>query len=82
MAAIGAAHFACVNRLTRILVQRVEDAAIVHVQNPVQLSNITEPQPDVTLLQPRDDFYAGKRPTPEDVLLLIEVSDTTLRYDQ
>ena len=82
MAAIGTKHFACVNRLNRILVQGVGDAAIIHVQNPVQLSDLTEPQPDLALLRPREDFYAGKRPMPQDVLLLIEVSDTTLRYDQ
>lgn len=82
MAAIGTRHFACVNRVNKILVQRVGDAAIVHVQNPIRLSDLTEPQPDVALLRPREDFYAGKHPTPEDVLFLVEVSDTTLRYDR
>lgn len=82
MAAIGTRHFACVNRVNKILVQRVGDAAIVHVQTPVQLSDLTELQPDVALLRAREDFYAGKHPTPEDVLLLIEVSDMTLRYDR
>ena len=82
MAAVGTGHFACVSRLTKILVQRTGDATIVHVQNPIQLSDLTEPQPDLTLLRPREDFYAGKRPTPEDVILVIEISDTTLRYDR
>ena len=54
----------------------------VSPQNPVRLSNWTEPQPDVVVFKPRADFYARKRPAPEDVLLALEVSDTTLRYDR
>lgn len=82
MAPIGNRHFACVNRLTRLFVQRVGDSAVVHVQNPVRLSDLSEPQPDLSLLRPREDFYAGKHPAPEDVLLLVEVADTSLAYDR
>jgi Uma2 family endonuclease len=56
--------------------------AIVDVQQPVRLDLRSEPQPDITLLKPRADFYGSPRPAPADVLLLIEVSDTTLRYDR
>jgi Uma2 family endonuclease len=80
MAAIGTRHFACVNQLNRLLVRGVGDAAIVSVQNPVRLDERTEPQPDLTVLRVRD--YRESLPLPEDVLLLIEVSDTTLRYDR
>jgi Uma2 family endonuclease len=80
MAAIGTRHFACVNQLTRSLVREVGDAAIVSVQNPVRLDEHTEPQPDLTVLRARD--YRESLPMPEDVLLLIEVSDTTLAYDR
>ena len=80
MAAIGTRHFACVNQLTRSLVREVGDAAIVSVQNPVRLSERLEPQPDMTVIRARD--YEGSLPGPEDVLLLIEVSDTTLAYDR
>jgi Uma2 family endonuclease len=80
MAAIGTRHFSCVNGLNRLLVRSVGDEAIVSVQNPVRLSEHTEPQPDLTVLRPRD--YRHALPGPEDVLLLIEVSDTTLAYDR
>ena len=80
MAAIGTRHFSCVNRLTRMLVMGVGDAAVVSVQNPVRLNEHTEPQPDITVIQPRD--YTESLPVPEDVLLLVEVSDTTLAYDR
>jgi Uma2 family endonuclease len=80
MAAIGTRHFACVNGLTRLLVRSVGDEAIVSVQNPVRLNERTEPQPDLTVIRPRD--YRLSLPGPEDVLLLIEVSDTTLTYDR
>lgn len=80
MAAIGTRHFACVNQLNRLLVRGVGDAAIVSVQNPVRLDEHTEPQPDLTVLRVRD--YRESLPMPGDVLLLIEVSDTTLAYDR
>ena len=80
MTAIGTRHFSCVNRLTRMLVMSVGDEAIVSVQNPVRLNEYTEPQPDLTVIRPRD--YRLSLPGPEDVLLLIEVSDTTLAYDR
>jgi Uma2 family endonuclease len=80
MAAIGTRHFTCVNALTRLLVRGVGDAAIVSVRNPVRLDEHTEPQPDLTVIRVRD--YRESLPMPEDVLLLIEVSDTTLSYDR
>ena len=80
MTAIGTRHFSCVNRLTRMLVMSVGDEAIVSVQNPVKLNEYTEPQPDLTVIRLRD--YRESLPGPEDVLLLIEVSDTTLAYDR
>lgn len=80
MAAIGTSHFTCVNRLTHLLVGNVGDAVIVSIQNPVRLNEYSEPQPDAALIHERD--YRESLPTPEDVLLLIEVSDTTLAYDR
>jgi Uma2 family endonuclease len=55
---------------------------MVSVQNPVRLSRYTEPQPDILLAPWRDDFYASKRLSAEDALLVIEISDTTIRYDR
>ena len=80
MAAIGTRHFNCVNRLTRLLVTSVGEDIVVSIQNPVRLNEYSEPQPDVALIRARD--YDESLPTPEDVLLLIEVSDTTLAYDR
>lgn len=81
MSPIESRHAGCVNRLNKLLVQKVGDATIVHIQNPVRLPNGSEPEPDLALLRLREDFYAEALPTPEDILLLIEVSDTTLEYD-
>ena len=82
MAAIGSRHAATVTRLNHILMQALGDRAIVAVQNPVRVSDLTEPQPDLALLRWRADFYRDGHPTPEDVLLLIEVSDTTAAWDR
>ena len=61
---------------------RFTEIAVVSVQNPLRLTNYTEPQPDVVLLKWRNDYYRAKRPEAEDALLVLEVSDTTLAYDQ
>ena len=81
MSPIGTLHFSCVNRLNRLLNKLLEDE-VVSVQNPVQLNNMTEPEPDITVLKNREDEYKKALPKGEDVLLLIEVADSTLRYDQ
>jgi len=82
MSPIGSRHAACVNRLVKLFVREVGDSGIVGAQNPVLLPDYSGPQPDVAVLRLREDFYAEAHPTPGDVLLLIEVSDTTLRYDR
>ena len=82
MAPIGSRHAAVVDRLNRILSRRIGERAIVRVQNPIRLGEHSEPQPDVTLLRPREDFYASAHPGPEDVLLLIEVAETSAEYDR
>jgi Uma2 family endonuclease len=82
MTPIGHRHAACVDRLTRLLVLGSGDAAIVRVQSPVQLSDLSELQPDLVLLRPVDDFYASAHPRSEDVLLVIEVAETTASYDR
>ena len=78
---IGSRHADCVRRLIRMLVLRADSDAVVDAQNPIRLNDGTEPQPDLALLRPRDD-YAEHLPHPEDVFLLIEVADTTLGYDR
>ena len=80
MAAIGGRHFTAVNTLTHLLVRKIGDEAIVSVQNPVRLDEDNEPEPDLAVIRTRD--YRDSLPGPEDVLFLIEVSDTTLSYDR
>jgi Uma2 family endonuclease len=82
MAPIGKEHTSIVDQLTRLLVHAVGDDAIVRVQGSVRLSQFSEPEPDVVLLKPRPDFYRGEFATGADALLVIEVSDSTLRYDR
>ena len=82
MAPIGSRHQGTVNRLTELLSSRVSDWALVSVQGPVCLAGDSEPQPDLMLLRRRADFYATAHPGPNDVLLLVEVSDTSLEYDR
>lgn len=80
---IGARHAGTVDRLTRLWTSRLGDRAIVRVQNPVVLPHeASEVQPDLMLLAPRADFYVGSHPTGADVLLLIEVADTSLLLDR
>jgi Uma2 family endonuclease len=81
MAPIGNDHQSIVDQLNRALVMAVGDNAIVRVQGSVRLSEWSEPQPDLLLLAPRPDFYRSQFASGTDTLLLIEVSDTTLRYD-
>jgi Uma2 family endonuclease len=82
MAPIGSRHAACVKRLNRLFSQRVGERAIVDVQNPIRLGQHSEPQPDLSLLRPRQDFYASAHPGPQDVLLVIEVAETSADYDR
>lgn len=79
---IGTRHAAYVRRLNTLFSARLLGQAIVDIQNPVELDNTSEPQPDVALLQPRADFYILGHPQPRDILLIIEVADTTVRYDR
>ncbi len=80
---IGVRHASTVDRLTSLWTSRLGGRAIVRVHNPVQFPEAdSELQPDILLLRPRDDFYATGHPRVADVLLLIEVADTTLRLDR
>jgi Uma2 family endonuclease len=82
MSPIGNPHNAAVDRATRALVRTVGDNAIVRVQGSVRLNNYNEPQPDIVLLKPRDDFYAKGGANPDDIILIIEMADSSLKYDR
>ncbi len=81
MPPIGSRHAWAVIQLTKLMIRAVGDLAEVSVQQPVRLSGSSEPQPDVALLKPRGNAYRAAHPVPSDTLLVIEVSDATLRYD-
>ena len=81
MPPIGIPHAAGVRRIERVLHQALGAAATISVQNPVRLDDYAEPQPDIAILRPREDDYATAHPGPEDTLLVMEVSDSTLAFD-
>ena len=82
MAQIGAPHLGMVNRLTRLLPGVLSGRGMLSVHNPVRLDEGSEPAPDVVVLRPRADYYQTATPCPSDVLLLIEVADTSLDDDR
>jgi Uma2 family endonuclease len=82
MAPPSSAHAATVHYLTEVFVRAVEGRATVLAQNPVRLSKYSEPQPDVALLRRRDDFYREGHPQPDDVLLIVEIATSSLRFDR
>ncbi|MBD2552133.1 Uma2 family endonuclease [Limnothrix sp. FACHB-708] len=76
-----ARHIACVNRLMHLLTARLQEQVIVSVHNSLQMTD-SFPQPDIAVLRWRSNFYEDGYPTPADVQLLIEVADSTARYDR
>ncbi|MBI4419794.1 MAG: Uma2 family endonuclease [Gemmatimonadetes bacterium] len=82
MTPIGRRHARCVKFLNDTLSRLVGDAGIVSVQDPILLDDESEPQPDVALLKRRADFYGSRHPGPPDILLVIEVADTSADYDR
>ena len=82
MAPIESLHAGTVMRLTSLFVQALAGRAILSPQNPVLLADQSEPQPDIAVLRNRADFYRNSHPVPDDVLLLIEVADTSWSYDR
>jgi hypothetical protein len=82
MSPIGTRHSATVDRATKVFAGRVGERAIVRIQGATRLDLYTEAQPDVLLLRPRADFYVSAHPGPSDVLLVVEVADSSLAYDR
>jgi Uma2 family endonuclease len=82
MSPIGRRHGAFVDNLTRLLVKRLPDHVIVRVQGPVALADDTEPEPDLTVLRRRSVPYKEREAWAEDVLLVIEVAESSLAYDR
>jgi Uma2 family endonuclease len=81
MSPIGVLHAAIVARLASYFSQQLGRAAVVWCQNPLRLDDISEPEPDIAIVRPRADLYTTSHPGPAEVLLVIEVADTSLAYD-
>ena len=82
MAPIGFNHSGHLNRINKLFARLIPDDVIPSVQNPLQLGDFSEPEPDFMLLKSNADFYSSRHPIAGDVLLLIEVADSSLAFDQ
>ena len=82
MSPIGMRHSSCVNLIIEIVRDLLGKTVVISPQNPIVLDDYSEPQPDIALLKRREDFYRKSGATANDVLLVIEVADTTVRYDR
>ena len=82
MAPPGSRHAGTVNQLLGLLQRAVGDRAILLVQNPISLGSHSEPQPDFALARPREDYYKSAHPRATEVLLVIEISDASLRFER
>jgi Uma2 family endonuclease len=79
---IGSRHAGCVKWLNHNLGAQLQDRAIIGAQDPVRLDRFSEPEPDISVLRPRADMYRDQHPGPDDVLLIIEVADSSLYVDR
>ncbi|MCL4858824.1 MAG: Uma2 family endonuclease [Caldilineaceae bacterium] len=82
MAPVDSVHTASVKRLNRLLMEQLGQRFIIGVQDPIRLNDLNEPQPDLSVLHWHDDFYEQQHPMPGDVLILVEVANTSLAYDR
>ena len=82
MSPVGAQHAGTTKKLNRLLSRTLGDAVVIGVQDPVRLGDDTEPEPDISVLRPRADFYTASLPVPAEILMLIEVADTSLLADR
>lgn len=82
MAPIGCVHAGLVSQVGDCLMRRLAGRAIPWTQSPVRLSRFSEPQPDFALLKFRADYYKARLPGPADVLLVVEIADSSVRSDR
>jgi len=82
MSPIGRKHCACIASLQEYFHSNLGLQAIIWTQSAIRLSDQSEPQPDLVLLKRRKDFYRANLPSPSDILLIIEVADSTISYDR
>src|SRR5262245_52379742 len=82
MAAKNHKHVIAANRVNRVFSSKLADRVIVSVQNPILLNDFSEPEPDIALVKPPDERYIENHPGPKDILLLLEIADSSLSYDR
>lgn len=82
MPAVGRRHTSHVKRLTELFYIRLLSRVTIGVQDPVELDDRSAPEPDISLLRRRDDFYESGHPHSEDILLIVEVADATAETDR
>jgi Uma2 family endonuclease len=82
MSPIGFNHAGHLKRLNKLFSSLIGDQAIVSIQDPVQLGDLSEPEPDFMLLRPEPGFYSTRHPQADDVLLLVEIADSSLTFDR
>ncbi|MGB3237867.1 MAG: Uma2 family endonuclease [Geitlerinemataceae cyanobacterium] len=82
MVAKGTAHVFCCRNLIRELSVLIDDRAILQCQDPIALPNNSEPEPDFTIVRLREDNYLSHHPYPEDIIVVIEIADSSLEYDR
>ncbi len=78
----GSLHAGCIKRLIKLLNRYIGKDILLSVQDPVKLDGLSHPEPDIALLKHRNDFYTQGHPTPADVLLIVEVADTSVQHDR
>ena len=81
MAPIGSRHAGTSSQLGELLLNALGTRAILRGQSPIRFGGSSEPQPDLAVLRRRNDYYKTAHPSAEDTLLIVEVSDTSARYD-
>jgi len=81
MSPIGSRHASIVNRLAKILNNLFGEEMIIGIQAPVRINHKNEPEPDISILKPKSDYYVSAHPGPTDTVAVIEVSDSSIKYD-
>ena len=82
MSPIGSKHQSVVDKLTYLFNRGLQDKAIIRVQGPIQIKDWSEPEPDITLLKTKSDFYSKQHPKSKDIYLVVEVADSSLEFDK
>jgi len=82
MSPVGYKHSGHLNGLVHLFREKLATETILSIQNPLSLNKFSEPEPDLMLLKPEANFYKHRHPTVSDVLLLIEISDSSLYFDR